>query len=91
MLSPPFLPEVLARLAMLGLAIAQSIAQSYAGSISVESAVGMGSTFTVRLPAAIIDIEQSSAALTLVGFLDASGDIGEPVSEDGHEEDRNSE
>ncbi|MBC7969607.1 MAG: two-component sensor histidine kinase, partial [Verrucomicrobia bacterium] len=34
----------------LGLAIAQATAQSYRGSIQVESALSKGSTFTVRLP-----------------------------------------
>ena len=35
----------------LGLAIAQSITQSHGGTISVSSQVGVGSCFTVRLPA----------------------------------------
>jgi heavy metal sensor kinase len=49
----------------LGLAIAQSIAQAYGGSLSVESTVGLGSTFSVRLPAAVKDAEQSSTAPVL--------------------------
>jgi heavy metal sensor kinase len=49
----------------LGLAIAQSIAQTYGGSLSVESTVGLGSTFSVRLPVTVTGVEQSSAAPAL--------------------------
>jgi len=46
----------------LGLAIAQGIAQAHAGDISVESSVGAGSIFIVRLPAALMGAEQNSGA-----------------------------
>jgi signal transduction histidine kinase len=39
----------------LGLAISQRFCQLMSGAIAVESALGMGSTFTVRLPAEAVD------------------------------------
>lgn len=42
----------------LGLSIAQWIAQAHGGRIEVESAVGVGSTFTVWLPEAKDDLQQ---------------------------------
>jgi PAS domain S-box-containing protein len=39
----------------LGLAITRHFCQMMGGDISVESALGQGSTFTIRLPAAVID------------------------------------
>ena len=45
----------------LGMAIAKSIADKMGGSISAESEVGVGSTFTVRLP---LEIDMSEGAVT---------------------------
>jgi CheY-like chemotaxis protein/anti-sigma regulatory factor (Ser/Thr protein kinase) len=45
----------------LGLAITQRFCQMMGGDITVESALGQGSTFTIRLPAAVIDPKATAA------------------------------
>lgn len=43
----------------LGLALVKEIVETHGGSVSVESQVGRGSTFSVRLPAAEADMERA--------------------------------
>jgi signal transduction histidine kinase len=51
----------------LGLAIAKSIVTAHGGSIEVESRVGVGTTFTIRLPARVI--RRASTSMPVQGAV----------------------
>jgi PAS domain S-box-containing protein len=46
----------------LGLCICRSIVESFGGEISVESEIGRGSRFTVRLPACVAEVSEQAVA-----------------------------
>lgn len=48
----------------LGLAITETIVQEHAGTISVESEIGLGTTFTIRIPIATEAMRASAPATT---------------------------
>ena len=48
----------------LGLAIVRHVAENHGGTVTVESELGVGSTFEVRLPSAIADADGSDGRLT---------------------------
>jgi len=44
----------------LGLAIVRHVAENHGGTVTVESELGRGSTFEVRLPSATVDLDVSA-------------------------------
>jgi signal transduction histidine kinase len=55
----------------LGLALAKNIVKAMGGDISVESELGLGSTFTIHIPVAT-ESERSRAKVLSQHFSDAS-------------------
>jgi signal transduction histidine kinase/DNA-binding response OmpR family regulator len=55
----------------LGLAITQHFCQMMGGDITVDSALGQGSTFTIRLPAEVAESHAASGPLTTAAVADS--------------------
>ncbi|MBD1940638.1 response regulator [Microcoleus sp. FACHB-68] len=61
----------------LGLAITRHFCQMMGGEINVESQVGVGSTFTVRLPAQVVDL--AAASVPVERLRGGEGETGKRV------------